>query len=235
MHGDRIRVALGVALAATAWPSMAMAQTTDELLGMSVGQLRGEMTSRYEAALAMTRDAAIVSANNPQYLWAAQAKAQCGIALGFLKNNTKDAVSVGKCVDAANRMRMVPPPPFVPLETPKIPEICSQPIAGIVFFEWDSDVPPESAVQTLNGVVANQKMCEWGSLAVTGHTDRSGSDAYNDALSMRRANAVANLLDSMGMPRSVLAVTGRGEAEPKVPTADGERNPSNRRVEITVR
>lgn len=235
MHRDRIRVALGVALVATAWPSMAMAQTADELLGMSVGQLRGEMSSRYEAALAMTRDPAIVSANNPQYLWAAQAKAQCGIALGFLKSSTKDAVSVGKCVDAANRMRMVPAPPMAMPEAPKIPEICSQPIAGIVFFEWDSDVPPESAVQTLNGVVANQKMCEWRALGVTGHTDRSGSDAYNDALSIRRATAVANLLDSMGMPRSVLAVTGRGEAEPKVPTADGERNPSNRRVEITVR
>ncbi len=235
MHGDRIRVTLGVALAALVWPSMASAQTTDELMGMSVSQLRGEMTSRYDAGLAMTRDAAVVNANTPQFLWAAQAKAQRGIALGFLKSNTKDAVSVGKCVDAANRMRMVPPPPYVPPEPAKIPEICSQPIAGIVFFEWDSDAPPESAVQTLNGVIANQKMCEWGSLGVTGHADRSGSDSYNDALSVRRATAVANLLDSLGMPRSVLQVSGKGESEPKVPTADGERNPSNRRVEITVR
>ena len=234
MHRDRKTAALAVALAATAWPALAMAQS-DDLMGLSVGQLRGEIGMRYDAALAMTRDGAVVSANSPQYLWAAQAKAQCGIALGFLKSNTKDPVSIGKCADAYNRMRMVPPVVVPPEEPKPIPEICSQPVAGIVFFEWDSAVPPDSAMQTLTGVVANQKMCNWTGLGVTGHTDRSGSDAYNDALSVKRAGAVANLLESLGMPRSVLAVVGRGEAEPKVPTADGERNPSNRRVEITVK
>ena len=70
---------------------------------------------------------------------------------------------------------------------------------------------------------------------MTGHADRSGSDAYNMGLSQRRAAAVASALESNGVSASVLEVSGRGEAEPKVPTPDGEQNPTNRRVEITVK
>lgn len=238
MLGERISTALGVALVATIWSGSAMAQeaTADELMALGTSELRQEITMRYDAALALTLDQAVVSADSNQYMWASQAKAQCGIALGFLRSNTKDPVSIGKCVDAYNRMRQRPLPPAI---TPPPPAprstACDQPIAGIVFFEWDSDAPPESAVQTLTAVVGYQRECNWQRLVVTGHTDLSGSNAYNDALSMRRANAVANVLESMGMPRSVLEVSGRGEAEPKVPTADGERNPSNRRVEVSVR
>lgn len=237
MQGDRISTALGVALVATFWSGSAMAQeaTADELMALDNSALRQEITMRYDAALAMTIDPSVVSADGNQFMWASQAKAQCGIALGFLRSATKDPVSIGKCVDAYNRMRQRPLPPPPPTPPPPRSTACDQPIAGIVFFEWDSDVPPESAVQTLTAVVGYQRECNWQRLTVTGHTDLSGSNPYNDALSMRRANAVANVLESMGMPRSVLEVTGRGEAEPKVPTADGERNPSNRRVEVSVR
>jgi OOP family OmpA-OmpF porin len=238
MQGERISTALGVALVATIWSGHAMAQeaTAADLMALDTSALRQEITTRYDAALALTLDPSVVSADSNQYMWASQAKAQCGIALGFLRSSTKDPVSIGKCVDAYNRMRQRPIP--VQVQAPLPPQrstACDQPIAGIVFFEFDSDVPPESAVQTLNAVVGFQRECNWQRLTVTGHADRSGSNPYNDALSVRRANAVANVLESMGMPRAVLEVAGRGETEPKVPTADGERNPSNRRVEVTVR
>ena len=70
---------------------------------------------------------------------------------------------------------------------------------------------------------------------MTGHTDRSGSDPYNNNLSLRRANAIAEMLAGMGVARNRIEVSGRGESEPKVPTMDGERNPTNRRVEFTVK
>lgn len=232
--------ALGALLAAAtvAFPATAQAQeqaqaTATDLMGMSVSALKGEIGNRYDAALTLTRDGAIQGANNPRYLWALQAKAQCGIALGFLKSGTKDPVSIGKCVDAYNRMQEQPPavlPPPPPVDNPA----CRESIAGIVFFEWDSAVPPESAMPIIQAAAQNMKTCGWKGLTVTGHTDRSGSDPYNNALSIKRADAVAQMLGMQGADRGALAVSGHGEAEPKVPTADGERNPQNRRVEITV-
>lgn len=232
--------------AALAWLAAALpvaAQAQDggpDLAGASLSQLRGEIGQRYAEALALTQDPAVVSADNPRFLWATQAKVQCGIALGFLKSGTRDPISIGKCDDALRRARQIPAPLAAagPLPGPALPPsspACSEAIAGIVFFEFDSSVAPESAGQTLDAVAQNASACGWPRLVVTGHTDRSGSDAYNNALSVRRANAVAGLLAGKGVAGGKLEVSGHGEAEPRVPTVDGERNPQNRRVEITVK
>ena len=69
-------------------------------------------------------------------------------------------------------------------------------------------------------------------LQVTGYTDLSGSAGYNQRLSERRANNVANALANLGVARSDMAVSGRGENDPRVPTPQGVREPQNRRVEI---
>lgn len=236
MLGKGARIALGGLMATALLPATAMAQaaSADELMALGTGALRSEIGSRYDEALALSREDATVSADSTTYMWANQAKAQCGIALGFLKSGTKDAVSIGKCADAYLRMQAAPPTPPPP-PPPALQAVCDQPIAGIVFFEWDSAVPPADANQTLESVVTSVSNCGWTSLVVTGHTDRSGSDAYNDRLSVERANAVADLLEAKGLSRSVLEVSGRGESEPKVPTMDGERNPTNRRVEVAVK
>jgi outer membrane protein OmpA-like peptidoglycan-associated protein len=69
---------------------------------------------------------------------------------------------------------------------------------------------------------------------VTGHADRAGPDSYNMALSMRRADAVKAVLVREGVPANQIAVVARGESQPLVPTADGVREPQNRRVEIVL-
>lgn len=224
------------ALAIAALPACAFAQGTD-LMGLSLGELRTEIGQRYTDAVALSQDQGVVAADNPRFVWASQAKAQCGIALGFLKSGHKDPVSIGKCDDAARRMRLLPAVamPLPPAAPPPQSAACSEAIAGIVFFDFDVDAVPESAGQTLDAVVQNASACGWQRLVVTGHTDRSGSDAYNQALSVRRANNVSALLASKGVDRSKLEVSGHGEAEPRVPTVDGERNPQNRRVEITAK
>lgn len=238
----RAGFAFGVALAASIWPNAVAAQEQapgDNLMQLGTSDLRNEIGRRYDTALAATQDVGVVSADSSRYMWASQAKAQCGIALGFLKSGTRDPVSVGKCNDASQRLAgitmavpsvMAPPPQIAPR-----PADCSQPMAGIVFFDWDSIVLPDAAMATLDSVVSNLAGCGWAGLVVTGHTDRSGSDAYNESLSVRRATAVASQLETRGVGRGQLQVSGRGESEPKVPTLDGERNPTNRRVEITVR
>ena len=225
-----------IALAAVAMPAAALAQSSSsDLMALSVDDLRGEMTTRYDAGLALTLDRAVVSADSPRFLWANQAKAQCGIALGFLKTGTKDPVSVGKCVDAANRMNQQP---VVMVQMPPAAvrnPACDELIAGIVFYEWDSAQTPDSAMPTIQAAAQNLATCGWKGLSISGHADRSGSDAYNDAISRRRADAVAQLLIGQGASANLIEVKSFGESEPKVPTPDGERNPQNRRVEITVK
>jgi outer membrane protein OmpA-like peptidoglycan-associated protein len=71
-------------------------------------------------------------------------------------------------------------------------------------------------------------------VSVTGHTDTYGSAAYNLKLSQRRTDAVAGQLVRDGVPASIIVTTGRGETDLLVPTADGVREPRNRRVEIVV-
>jgi len=66
---------------------------------------------------------------------------------------------------------------------------------------------------------------------VTGFTDTSGSAAYNQKLSERRANAVAEVLVQDGVPQTNLVVTGRGQNDLRVPTPDGVREPQSRWVE----
>jgi len=58
-------------------------------------------------------------------------------------------------------------------------------------------------------------------IQVTGYADLSGSPGYNQRLSVRRANNVANALANLGVSRSDMAVSGRGENDPRVPTAQG--------------
>jgi outer membrane protein OmpA-like peptidoglycan-associated protein len=69
-------------------------------------------------------------------------------------------------------------------------------------------------------------------IQVTGYTDRSGSAGYNQRLSERRANNVAKAMAALGVPREQMMVSGHGENDNRVPTADGVREPQNRRVEI---
>lgn len=233
MIGDQIRRALGVALAAACWPGLALAQTgsAEDLLALDRDDLGDQIEMRYDAALALTRDQAVVSANSNQFMWASQAKAQCGIALGFLKSGTKDPVSVGKCADAYNRMQ-VQPVTFAPPPPP--PPVACNVGPYIVFFDWDrSDITPDAAT-ILDTMTANFPACGNAAVTISGYTDRSGSDAYNQGLSDRRAEAVRQYLGSRTVPAGSMTARGFGESSPRVPTEDGVRELQNRRVEISV-
>ena len=70
---------------------------------------------------------------------------------------------------------------------------------------------------------------------IDGHADRSGTDAYNQRLSERRAQAVAEYLMARGVMPQQMAMRSFGESQPRVPTADGQRNDQNRRAEIMIR
>ncbi|MBD3730753.1 MAG: OmpA family protein [Sphingomonadales bacterium] len=216
-------------------PAIASAQTSEsDLLSLDLGSLRSEIETRYEAGLAATMDAGTVMANDSRYIWASETKVQCGIALGFLKSSTKDPASVSKCQKAYAMLTQPAPQPVPVAPKPKEEplEVCEAKIGAIVFFDFDSSDVTSDAHGTLEYIANNFARCGWKSLSLVGHTDRSGSDAYNDALSMRRARSVEATLRGMNIAAPI-AIEARGESQPRVPTADGVRELQNRRVEIT--
>ena len=219
----------------TAFPA---ADQMVDLTSMEVRDLRPEVSRRYDEALAATTNPAVLASLGSNYTYASEAKVWCGIATGFLKNSIRDKESLTRC-EKYHRLMTAPapvPPVVVMPEPPPPPRspACDSALAATLFFDWDSIVLPANADETIAFVTANKEACGWNRFSVIGHTDRSGSDSYNDTLSRSRAEAVSARMQAAGLSASALAVSGRGEAEPKVSTADGERNPTNRRVEITA-
>ena len=126
-----------------------------------------------------------------------------------------------------------PPPPIAaPVAMPAPPPPNRQ--VFLVFFDWDRDTITPAGAQIIGQAANAFKAGHQVQIQVTGYTDRSGSPGYNQRLSERRANNVANTLVRDGVPRNQMAVSGRGENDNRVPTADGVREPQNRRVEIVL-
>jgi OOP family OmpA-OmpF porin len=215
---------------AIAFPGLALAQDS-ALMSLGKAELHGEIESRYQTALAATLSENVLKSTDSQYYWASETKVQCGIALGFLKSGTKDADSIGKCESFALRMvgdPLPPPPPPPPIDDAQ----CREQLPMIVYFDWDSAVPTAEASATVSLIVENSAICGWNAFSVVGHTDASGPDSYNYPLSLQRAQAIARMLESAGIPAGSMSIDGRGESNLKVQTVDGERNPINRRVEV---
>jgi outer membrane protein OmpA-like peptidoglycan-associated protein len=126
------------------------------------------------------------------------------------------------------------PPPAPPIVAP--PASPAPPVAQrqvfLVFFDWDRSVITPQGMAVVRQAADAFRAGAPVQLQVTGYTDRSGSPGYNQRLSERRANAVADALSRLGVPRNQMAVSGRGENDNRVPTAPGVREPQNRRVEI---
>ncbi len=119
-----------------------------------------------------------------------------------------------------------PPPPPPPAPPP--------PQAFMVFFDWDSTRLSDASLNVVEQAANAFKSKQGARITATGHTDTSGSEAYNMALSLRRANTVKDALVKLGVPAAAIATVGRGEAGLLVQTGDGVREPQNRRVEITI-
>lgn len=124
------------------------------------------------------------------------------------------------------------PKPPAPAPAPVLP--VSEPAKILIFFEFDKSVLPAGADEFLDRAVIAYGNRMPASVDVVGHADRSGLTDYNERLSERRARTVSSALVGKGIPATKQAVTWKGESDPLVQTPDGERNMSNRRVEIII-
>lgn len=107
-----------------------------------------------------------------------------------------------------------------------------------VYFDFDSYALSASAIDKLNYTAATLDKFPNLKMEIIGHTDAVGTDAYNTALALRRANAVADYLVSKGISRARLIVSSKGESNPVAinRTADNHDAPKgralNRRVQF---
>ncbi|MCE3233005.1 MAG: OmpA family protein [Rickettsiaceae bacterium] len=103
----------------------------------------------------------------------------------------------------------------------------------LVFFDFDKSNVTSEAKSILSKVFNDSSRKDDSVLHVVGHTDRSGSDKYNLALSKRRAEAVKQELVKLGVDANNIQTEAKGESSPLVPTEDGVKEPQNRRAEVT--
>ena len=105
----------------------------------------------------------------------------------------------------------------------------------LVFFDWDRADLTARARQIIAEAAQASTRVATTRIEVDGHADKSGTPAYNQRLSMRRAQAVAGELVRLGVTRSAIDIQAFGDTKPLVPTAAGVREPQNRRVEIILK
>jgi phospholipid transport system substrate-binding protein len=103
---------------------------------------------------------------------------------------------------------------------------------SLVFFDWDKSNLSPQAMATIREAAAAYKATGSAGITSVGNTDTSGSTDYNTVLSIRRANAVKSALIQNGVPAAEIETAGHGQTNLLIPTADGVREPQNRRVEL---
>ncbi len=132
-----------------------------------------------------------------------------------------------------------PPPAPAPVTPPPVPSSEKVTFAADAFFDFDkSTLKPEGKAK-LDDLVSKVGSIDLEVIIAVGHTDSIGSVAYNQKLSVRRAESVKAYLVGKGVEANRIYTEGKGESQPIAPnTLNGKDNPAgrakNRRVEIEV-
>ena len=131
---------------------------------------------------------------------------------------------VAACGENPQSVSLRAPPGAAPLS----------PRTWMVFFDTNSVKLSEQANTTVAAAAGIAKASPSSRVSVAGFTDTEGGAAYNQALSVRRANSVRDALVRNGVAGPSISVVGEGEMSQLVPTGDQVKYPSNRRVAIVV-
>ena len=124
------------------------------------------------------------------------------------------------------------PKPAAP--APKAPAASKVTYAADAFFDFDKSVLKPAGKAKLDDLVGKVKGINLEVIIAVGHTDSVGSDAYNQKLSVRRAESVKAYLVSKGIEKNRIYTEGKGEKQPVADNKTKEGRAKNRRVEIEV-
>ena len=106
--------------------------------------------------------------------------------------------------------------------------------AADAFFDFDKSVLKPEGKAKLDDLSSKVKNINLEVIIAVGHTDSVGTDAYNQKLSVRRAEAVKAYLVSKGIDKSRVYTEGKGEKQPVADNKTAAGRAKNRRVEIEV-
>lgn len=106
--------------------------------------------------------------------------------------------------------------------------------AADAFFDFNKAVLKSEGKARLDDLIAKIKAINLEVIIAVGHTDSVGSEAYNQKLSMRRAEAVKAYLVSKGIEKNRVYTDGKGKSQPVADNKTAEGRSKNRRVEIEV-
>jgi outer membrane protein OmpA-like peptidoglycan-associated protein len=109
------------------------------------------------------------------------------------------------------------------------------PASFVVYFVFGQDELTEESRKAIAPALQDVARRSAPEITVTGHADQVGAERINDALSLRRADRVKEMLVQLGVPAGRIATAGRGSREPLVRPTDGAAEARNRRAEISVR
>jgi len=140
----------------------------------------------------------------------------------------EEIVTYQDCWDGSRVVSTASCPP-VPIE-----EVTTAPddLDLVVYFDFDKSNLSVAAQDLIAAKSAEALEYDISSVTVQGNTDTSGSASYNNALSARRAAVVREALVANGISGGLITTQALGESNPAKPTADGVREPLNRRTEV---
>ena len=124
-----------------------------------------------------------------------------------------------------------PPPAPAPAAKPAAQKVT---YAADTFFDFDKYVIKPEGKAKLDDLVGKTKGIALEVIIAVGHTDSIGTEAYNQGLSERRANAVKDYLVSKGIEKNRVYTEGKGEKQPIASNSTAEGRAKNRRTEIEV-
>jgi OOP family OmpA-OmpF porin len=127
------------------------------------------------------------------------------------------------------------PPPKPEVVEPPPPDPCEETVTfpGVLFEFDESDLTP-AGEGAIGAIAARLMECQEEQVVVDGYTDDLGSDAYNEALSQRRAEAVQFALSQSGVSLERMTAVGHGKKNPVAPNDTDEGRAQNRRAEIST-
>ena len=128
----------------------------------------------------------------------------------------------------------VAPPAPAPVVVAPVPSSEKVTYAADAFFDFDKAVLKPEAKTKLDDLVSKTNEINLEVIIAVGHTDSVGTDAYNDKLSVRRAESIKTYLTSKGLEANRVYTEGKGKRQPVADNKTAEGRAKNRRVEIEV-